>query len=76
MQHAGRLIRESNFVPRQVEAHPMLEGWDGGSSLPCWVMCVQTDALAQVPLVTDTDDPLLAHHRYGLGKGDSIYIRL
>ena len=69
MQHAGRLIREANFVPRQVESHPMLEGWDGAGSLPL-LGYVRTDrrALAQVPLVTDTDDPLLAHHRYGLGK--------
>lgn len=69
MQHVGRLIREANFVPRQVESHPMLKGWDGAGARPL-LGYVRTDrrSLSQVPLVTDTDDPLLAHWRYGTGK--------
>ena len=69
MRHTGRLIRESTFHARQVERHPMLEGWpvDGAPELLGYVKTMRR-SLAQVPLVTDLDEPLLAHWRYGLGK--------
>ncbi|MHC5054963.1 MAG: VWA domain-containing protein [Planctomycetota bacterium] len=69
MVHMGRLIREEPFKPRQVERHPMLKGWraDGAPSLLGYVKTTRK-ATAQVPLVTDIGDPLLAHWRFGLGK--------
>jgi uncharacterized membrane protein len=69
MVHMGRLIREEAFDPVQVERHPMLKGW-AGSEAPQLLGYVKTvrKATAQVPLVTDLDDPLLAHWRFGLGK--------
>ena len=69
MVHMGRLIREEPFVPRQVERHPMLKGWKaaGAPSLLGYVKTTRK-ATAQVPLVTDIGDPLLAHWRFGLGK--------
>jgi len=67
--HMGRLIREEAFVPKQVERHPMLKGW-AGEKAPPLLGYVKTNpkATAQVPLVTDLGDPLLAHWRFGLGK--------
>jgi hypothetical protein len=69
MTHLGRLIREEPFVPKQVGRHPMLKGWpsDGVPQLLGYVK-THPKATAQVPLVTDTGDPLLAHWRFGLGK--------
>ena len=69
MVHLGRLIREEAFRPRQVERHPMLKGWSG-DAVPELLGYVKTvrKATAQVPLVTDLNDPLLAHWRFGLGK--------
>lgn len=69
MTHIGRLIREEAFKPRQVEQHAMLKGWTGDQA-PSLLGYVKTHrkATTQVPMVTDTDDPLLAHWRYGLGK--------
>ncbi|MHC4502750.1 MAG: VWA domain-containing protein, partial [Planctomycetota bacterium] len=69
MVHMGRLIREEAFRARQVERHPMLKGWAGGEApeLLGYVKTVRK-ATSQVPLVTDLNDPLLAHWRYGLGK--------
>jgi uncharacterized membrane protein len=69
MVHMGRLIREEPFKPRQVERHPMLKGWRaaGAPSLLGYVKTTRK-ATAQVPLVTDIGDPLLAHWRFGLGK--------
>jgi Ca-activated chloride channel homolog len=69
MVHAGRLIREKAFAPKQSERHPMLKGWDAHSA-PSLLGYIKTRrrAAAQVPLVTDLSDPLLAHWRFGLGK--------
>ena len=69
MLHLGRLIREEAFQPKAVEAHPMLKGWaaDRAPQLLGYVKTTRK-ATAQVPLVTDLGDPLLAHWRFGLGK--------
>jgi len=69
LTHTGRMIREEAFEPRLVEAHPMLRDWENGAAPPL-LGYVKTNrkATAQVPLVTDTGDPLLAHWRFGLGK--------
>ena len=69
MVHTGRMIREEAFQPEQVEDHPMLRSWKD-SAAPPLLGYVKTNrkATAQVPLVTDLGEPLLAHWRYGLGK--------
>lgn len=69
LTHTGRMIREEAFEPRLVERHPMLRDWEDGVAPPL-LGYVKTNrkATAQVPLVTDTGDPLLAHWRFGLGK--------
>lgn len=69
MIHTGRLIREEAFTPQLVERHPLLRGWSPFESPPL-LGYVKTNrkALAQVPLVTDLGDPLLATWRYDLGK--------
>ncbi|MEM1441842.1 MAG: VWA domain-containing protein [Verrucomicrobiota bacterium] len=69
MTHTGRMIREDAFEPKLVEAHPMLRDWVEGEAPPL-LGYVKTNrkATAQVPLVTDKGDPLLAQWRYGLGK--------
>lgn len=69
LTHTGRMIREEAFEPHLVEAHPMLRDWQDGLAPPL-LGYVKTNrkATAQVPLVTDTGDPLLAHWRFGLGK--------
>lgn len=69
LMHTGRMIREEPFEPEFVEKHPMLTGFEKWDS-PALLGYVKTlrKATAQVPLVTDLGDPLLAHWRYGLGK--------
>jgi len=69
LMHTGRMIREEPFLPSLVEKHPMLAGFDKWDS-PMLLGYVKTirKATAQVPLVTDLGDPLLAHWRFGLGK--------
>ena len=69
MTHTGRMIREEAFEPKLAEPHPMLRDWDETSTPPL-LGYVKTNrrATAQVPLVTDKGDPLLAHWRFGLGK--------
>ncbi len=69
LTHTGRMIREEAFEPKLVEPHPMLRDWEDGLAPPL-LGYVKTNrkATAQVPLVTDTGDPLLAHWRFGLGK--------
>ena len=69
MVHIGKVIREESFVPRQVEQHPMIRGWNSEQTPPL-LGYVKTyrKSLAQVPLVTDQGDPLLAIWRFGLGK--------
>jgi Ca-activated chloride channel homolog len=69
LMHTGRMIREEPFDAKVEEKHPMLVGlepWDAPPLLG-YVKTVRR-ASAQVPLVTDTGDPLLAHWRFGLGK--------
>lgn len=69
LTHTGRMIREDPFEPKLTERHPMLRDWEDGVAPPL-LGYVKTNrkATAQVPLVTDTGDPLLAHWRFGLGK--------
>ncbi|MCB1203441.1 MAG: VWA domain-containing protein [Verrucomicrobiae bacterium] len=69
LTHTGRMIREEAFEPHLVEKHPMLRDWEDGVAPPL-LGYVKTNrkATAQVPLVTDTGDPLLAQWRFGLGK--------
>lgn len=69
MVHMGKLIREESFQPKQVERHPMLGGFSV-EKVPALLGYVKTNrkATAQVPLVTDLADPLLAHWQFGLGK--------
>lgn len=69
LMHTGRMMREEPFLPQLVEKHPMLAGFDKWNS-PDLLGYVKTirKATAQVPLITDTGDPLLAHWRFGLGK--------
>ncbi|MFT5470120.1 MAG: Ca-activated chloride channel family protein, partial [Verrucomicrobiales bacterium] len=69
MMHTGRLIREEPFLPELVEEHPMLKNWDEAAA-PRLLGYVKTNrrSIAQVPLVTDAGDPLLAHWQFGLGK--------
>ena len=67
--HTGRMIREDPFEARDVENHVMTAGLTPFKA-PALLGYVKTlrKATAQVPLVTDSGDPLLAHWRYGLGK--------
>ncbi len=67
--HTGRMIRDEAFQPEVAERHPILGGWEKLDSPPLlgYVKTLRK-ATAQVPLVTDTGDPLLAHWRFGLGK--------
>jgi Ca-activated chloride channel family protein len=69
LMHTARMIREEPFEPRFVEKHPMLAGFEKWDS-PALLGYVKTirKATAQIPLVTDLGDPLLAHWRFGLGK--------
>ncbi|MEX0653615.1 MAG: VWA domain-containing protein [Phycisphaeraceae bacterium] len=69
MIHMGEMIREHPFTPRRVERHPMLAGFDM-TDAPALLGYVRTHrkATAQVPLVTDHGEPLLAVWRFGLGK--------
>ena len=69
MVHMGKLIREESFKPKQIERHLMLSGLpvDHAPTLMGYVK-TQRKATAAVPLVTDMDDPLLAHWQFGLGK--------
>ncbi|MFZ4768468.1 MAG: glutamine amidotransferase, partial [Roseimicrobium sp.] len=57
------------FQPQILERHPILAGWDK-LTCPPLLGYVKTlrKSTAQVPLVTETGDPLLAHWRFGLGK--------
>ena len=69
MMHTGRLVREEPFQAELVEDHPMLRSWEE-SGAPPLLGYVRTNrkATSQIPLVTESGDPLLAHWRFGLGK--------
>lgn len=69
LMHTGQMLREEPFEAQAVEKSPLLGGleqWDAPALLG-YVKTIRK-ASAQVPLLTDTGDPLLAHWRYGLGK--------
>jgi len=70
LMHTGRMIREEPFQPNLVEQHPMLAGFKTLDDAPSLLGYVKTirKATAQVPVVTEAGDPLLAHWRFGLGK--------
>ncbi|MES2595066.1 MAG: VWA domain-containing protein [Verrucomicrobiota bacterium] len=70
LMHTGRMIREEPFQSEYVEKHPMLAGFDDWKTTPALLGYVKTlrKSTAQIPLVTDLGDPLLAHWRFGLGK--------
>ena len=71
--HTGRMIREDAFPPTLAERHPILAGWDKFEPPPLlgYVKTLRKST-AQIPLVTDLGDPLLAHWRYGLGKATAF----
>lgn len=73
LMHTGRMIREEPFIPELKEKHPILTGFEKWDS-PTLLGYVKTTrrTSAQVPLVTDTGDPLLAHWRFGLGKATAF----
>lgn len=73
MMHTGRLIREEPFQAELVEQHPMLRNWEDAEA-PRLLGYVKTNrrSIAQVPLVTDQGDPLLAHWQFGLGKSTAF----
>ncbi len=69
LMHTGQMLREEPFEAQVVEKSPLLgelEKWDAPALLG-YVKTIRK-ASAQVPLVTDAGDPLLAHWRFGLGK--------
>jgi uncharacterized membrane protein len=68
LMHTGRMIREEPFEPRMVEKHPILAGFDTFEIPLLGYVKTIRKSTAQIPLVTDMGDPLLAHWRYGLGK--------
>ncbi|TLD70750.1 VWA domain-containing protein [Phragmitibacter flavus] len=71
--HTGRMIREDALEPQMVERHAMLAGFEKFEPPPLlgYVKTLRKST-AQVPLVTDTGEPLLAHWRYGLGKATAF----
>jgi uncharacterized membrane protein len=73
LMHTGRMIREEPFMPELKEKQPILAGFDKWDS-PTLLGYVKTTrrTSAQVPLVTETGDPLLAHWRFGLGKATAF----
>lgn len=69
LMHTGQMLREEPFEAQAVEKSVLLAGfetWDAPALLG-YVKTIRK-ASAQVPLVTDGGDPLLAHWRFGLGK--------
>lgn len=73
LMHTGRMIREEPFTPELKEKQPILAGFEKWDS-PTLLGYVKTTrrTSAQVPLVTETGDPLLAHWRFGLGKATAF----
>jgi len=69
LMHTGRLIREEPFQARLAEDHPMLKDWKVEDAPPL-LGYVRTNPkpAAQIPLVTESGDPLLAHWHFGAGK--------
>ncbi len=73
LMHTGRMIREEPFTPELKEKQPILAGFETWDSPPLlgYVKTTRRTS-AQVPLVTETGDPLLAHWRFGLGKATAF----
>ena len=73
LMHTGRMIREEPFTPELKEKQPILAGFESWDSPPLlgYVKTTRRTS-AQVPLVTETGDPLLAHWRFGLGKATAF----
>lgn len=73
LMHTGRMIREEPFTPELKEKQPILAGFEKWDSPPLlgYVKTTRRTS-AQVPLVTESGDPLLAHWRYGLGKATAF----
>ncbi len=73
LMHTGRMIREEPFTPELKEKQPILAGFETWYSPPLlgYVKTTRRTS-AQVPLVTETGDPLLAHWRFGLGKATAF----
>lgn len=70
MQASKSAIKEDLFSGIQTSDHPMLSGFSD-SELPFSLGYVMTESkpTAQLLLVTESGDPLLAFGRYGLGSG-------
>lgn len=63
------LIREERFSPRIAEVTAPIRGLEGEGFPPLQGhVLTSRKPLAATPLVSDEDDPVLAHWRYGLGK--------
>jgi hypothetical protein len=60
---------EEPFLPQVLTNHPVIQGidWNSTPFLFGYVVC-SAKATAQVPLITERGDPLLATWRFGLGK--------
>ncbi len=61
-------IDETPFVPRVVSATEPLRGLDGAFPVLRGHVVTEPKARAEVPLVTPSGDPLLAHWQHGLGR--------
>ncbi len=69
LMHTDRLIREDPFQPKLAEDHPMLRGWRPEAAPPLLgYVRTRPKPIAQIPLLTATGDPLLAHWHFGAGK--------
>jgi Ca-activated chloride channel homolog len=69
LRHTGQMLREEPFYPKVNERQPILAGLEDwqSPSLAGYVKTTRRPS-AQLPLITDSGDPLLAHWRFGLGK--------
>ncbi|MBL9117934.1 MAG: VWA domain-containing protein [Verrucomicrobiaceae bacterium] len=69
LMHTGQMLREEPTETKVVERSDMLTGLDPWDA-PALLGYVKTikKASAQLPLITDSGDPLLATWRFGLGK--------
>ena len=63
------LLCEEPFTPRQKSYSPILAGIpEAAMPMLKGYVCSTPKALADVPMVSDKDDPVLAHWQYGVGK--------
>jgi uncharacterized membrane protein len=67
--HSEVAISEEPFQPKLVASSELVRGI-GGSEYPTLqgYVCTQPKTRAEVPLLTEKGDPLLAHWQYGLGR--------